>query len=567
MMRRAAIALLALLAAAPLHAQQSITGITLTQEELQSLPLGRRISDVLLLAPGVDSGAFTGLSVFRSSFPALYADGLPANATLPVEFTETAAIHTGGIRVEYAGPVVDATFHNGRQRPHVTLFGYTTPSGLQNDRPDHKARASDFGATFGAANERLSFFGGVDRFRARTSSTAGSLAFTARGTVTAYLARLAAQATPHWTLVAELLGDPGRFESVVDSPPGGSGFDGRTGIHRTSLRASRTTAAWLIDASAGHSTAHDNDGAHNALDALRIAVEHPLAAQHIVHLGGETQRQSSRYEYVDSSVRIHQNDVALWIADAWQLRPSLTLTGGLRWWRGESEARSDGPMFDFDSRDHRTEIDPHLSLVWAAAAATRVSASVHEYSGQAPFAGIAAPAPASPSIDPQPVIEMIVRVERSFGAWRAGGFVIDQQHRDFRAIVGEAAYTGATGLRLHGSYLLGNRGFSDAARQLLEADGAYAFPARGANVELGAIVTASAGHRSTFLRRGNQARLDLHGGLAFRAATATPRLVVDIFNVTNNERVTESFTNFDGVDVAFVRQAPRSIRLGARVSF
>ena len=565
-MRGAALVLVVLLAAAPSHAQQSTTGITVTQEEMLSLPLGRTIADVLVLAPGVDSGAFTTPRIFRSFFPAFYADGLPANIALPVEFMETATVRTGGISVEYDGPVVDVTFRNGRQRPHATLFGYTTPSDLQSDLPDRNARASDFGATFGVANQVLSFFGGVDRFQSRTRSASGSSRFTLRSTATTYVARLAAQATPHWTLTAELLGNPGRFESTLDSSPGPASFEARRGIHRASLRASRTTAAWLVDASIGHSAAHTDDPSHISQNALRIAVEHPLAAQHVVHFGGETQRLSSRYTYLDGSVRIREDAVALWLADVWQLRPSLTLTGGLRWWREVDEGRSAGPMFFFHSVQRRTELDPRLSLVWASATATRISASVHQYSGQ-PFAGIATPAPATPSIRPRPIIETIVRAERTFGAWRAGGFVIDQQHRDFRAIVGEAAYTGATGLRLHGSYLLGNRGYADAARQLLEADGAYAFPAGATNVELGTIVTASAGHRSTFMRRGSQARLDLHGGLAFRAGAATPRLVVDIFNVTGNDRVTETVTNFDGVDVAFVRQPPRSIRLGLRVSF
>ena len=565
-MRREVMLLLALLAAAPSHAQQSTTGITVPFEEVQTLPLGRTITDVLVLAPGVDVGGFSSPAIFRSFFPAFYVDGLPANVVLPVEFMETAAVRTGGISVEYDGPVVDVTYRSGRQRPHATLFGYTTPSGLQSDPADRNTRASDFGATFGVANERLSFFGGGDRFQSRTRGTAGSSQYTSRGTATAYVARLAAQATPHWALTAELLGDPGRYASTLDSSPATDRFETKSGIRRASLRASRTTASWLVDASVGHSTTHSDDTSDISQNALRIAIEHPLAAQHVVHFGGEAQRLSSRYDCLDGSVRIREDATALWLADAWQLRPSLTLTGGLRWWREVDDGRSSGPMFFFHSIQRRTEVDPRLSLVWAPAAATRISASVGEYSGQ-PFAGIATPAPAEPSIRPQPIIETIVRAERTFGAWRAGAFLIDQQHRDFRAIVGEAAYTGATGLRLHGSYLLGNRGYTDSARQLLEADGMYAFPAGATNLELGTIVTASAGHRSNFLNRGTQARLDLHGGIALRAGAAMPRLVVDIFNVTDNDRVTGTVTNFDGVDVAFVRQAPRSIRLGARVSF
>jgi hypothetical protein len=577
-MRRAAIVVAVLLSlAARAQTPPSTTGITLTYDEMQTLPLGRTVGQVLILAPGVDSGGLTSPAIFRSSFPALYAEGLPANVLLPVDFAEEVVIETGGVPVEYhgAGGVLDVRFRNGRQRPHGTIFGYTTPSGLQSDfdqvtlfgRQRAEVRTADFGATFGTSTERLSFFGGVDRLLFRARNETPPATSTNRSRSTAYVARLAAQATPRWTLIAELLGDPSKSVSEYESTPALSHFENDSGVDRASLRAMHTTAAWLVDGAIGHGNFRTFADSRITQETARLATEHPLATAHVVHFGGEARRSSARLAFPENgSTRLREDLTAFWLADAWQVDPSVVVTGGVRWWRDDSDQRSTGTDVIFRTR--QTELDPRLSAVWAPAIGTRISASVNRYSGS-PLLGPLYPVVGS-DLPLESVTEAIVRAERTFGSWRAGAFVIDRHHNDFRAFVAEGSYRGASGVRAHGSYLIGNSGPSSfAARQLFEADGAYAFPVRAARLELGGVVTASTGSGTEggFGRRKAAARLDLHGGVAFRAGSAAPRVVVDIFNVANDDRVIATTTTFEGVEIPVGWQAPRSIRLGLRLSF
>jgi hypothetical protein len=564
--------------AASARAQQSTTGITLTYDELQSLPLGRNVSEVLVLAPGVDVSGIQVPTIFRSPFLTFYADGLPASSVLPVEFAQNAVVETGGIPVEYqgSGGVIDVTFRNGRQHPRATLFGYTTPSGLQTDY-DHitgvgrqllVSNTSDFGATFGTSSERLSFFGGVDRFQYHVRSETPPGQYVSHSSTTAYLARLSAQATTHWTITGELLGDPGSNGSEFESSPGPTRFQSDFGVHRGALRATRTTGGWLVDAAIGHGVFHTNGALEASDNVLRLALQHAFGGTQTVHFGGEVQRRADRRNFADnSSARLHEDLTALWLADAWQLHEAVILTGGVRWWRLGTDQHTAGGMDDARFVQRQNEADPRLSLAWTPVPDTRVTASVNRYSGQRLF-GSYDPAVGQPVISPDDVTETIVRVERTLGAWRVGGFAIDQQHVDFRAVVAEAAYRGTGGLRVHGSFLAGNRGMLFAARQQFEADAAYGFPAGAAHLDLGTVLTASTGSNSASgLRRKTAARLDLHGGVAFRAGATAPRFVVDIFNVTNNDRVIATSTTFEGTDQPLVWQAPRSIRLGLRLGF
>jgi outer membrane receptor protein involved in Fe transport len=118
------------------------TGVTLSENDLLRLPVGRNFDDLLEIAPGAQPDRF-GTSFGGSTSPenSYLIEGTNvtdvgfglATLTLPTEFLREVEIITGGYGAEYgrsSGGVVNAVTKSGSNELHGSVFGYFTPGEL-----------------------------------------------------------------------------------------------------------------------------------------------------------------------------------------------------------------------------------------------------------------------------------------------------------------------------------------------------------------------------------------------------------------------------------------------------
>ncbi len=118
------------------------TGVTLSEEDLLRLPVGRNFDDLLEIAPGAQADRF-GTSFGGSTSPenSYLIEGTNvtdvgfglATLTLPTEFLREVEIITGGYGAEYgrsSGGIVNAVTKSGSNELHGSVFGYFTPGEL-----------------------------------------------------------------------------------------------------------------------------------------------------------------------------------------------------------------------------------------------------------------------------------------------------------------------------------------------------------------------------------------------------------------------------------------------------
>jgi outer membrane receptor protein involved in Fe transport len=118
------------------------TGVTLTESDVTSLPIGRNFDDLLEIAPGAQPDRY-GTSFGGSSSPenSYLIEGTNvtdvgfglATLTLPTEFLREVEIITGGYGAEYgraSGGIVNAVTKSGSNELHGSVFGYYTPGEL-----------------------------------------------------------------------------------------------------------------------------------------------------------------------------------------------------------------------------------------------------------------------------------------------------------------------------------------------------------------------------------------------------------------------------------------------------
>jgi outer membrane receptor protein involved in Fe transport len=118
------------------------TGVTLSEEDLLRLPVGRNFDDLLEIAPGAQPDRF-GTSFGGSTSPenSYLIEGTNvtdvgfglATLTLPTEFLREVEIITGGYGAEYgrsSGGVINAVTKSGSNELHGSVFGYFTPGEL-----------------------------------------------------------------------------------------------------------------------------------------------------------------------------------------------------------------------------------------------------------------------------------------------------------------------------------------------------------------------------------------------------------------------------------------------------
>lgn len=182
------------------NTSSTTTGAVLSSEMLATVPVGRRFTDTLYLAPGVSSGGSVGRAnpsvSGGSGLDNLYVvDGVNVTNTgygavgsysivfgslgsaTPFDFIKEVQVKTGGYEAEYGqslGGVVNVVTKSGSNTLRGSFFGYTQPNSLEAGWKTYQSangtvntvgsERNDFGAEAGFPlfRNRLFFFGAVN---------------------------------------------------------------------------------------------------------------------------------------------------------------------------------------------------------------------------------------------------------------------------------------------------------------------------------------------------------------------------------------------------------------------
>jgi outer membrane receptor for Fe3+-dicitrate len=236
------------------------TGAILDAEMINRVPVGRRVSDTLYMAPGVSTGGsvgsanpsisgasglenqyvIDGVNVTNQGYGALgsysIVFGSLGNAT-PFDFVKEVQVKTGGYEAEYGqatGGVVNVLTKSGTNAMHGSVFGYARPSKIEGNwtqitSPNgtintKSTQVSDVGGEAGGPiiRNRLFFFGAIDpSWETRTSLVPPG--FPLLGTypdgldrnrqTTSYSAKATYQLSNSHRFDASFFGDPSKGEN------------------------------------------------------------------------------------------------------------------------------------------------------------------------------------------------------------------------------------------------------------------------------------------------------------------------------------------------------------------
>jgi Carboxypeptidase regulatory-like domain/TonB-dependent Receptor Plug Domain len=188
-------------AASPIVDTRSTTvGAVIDSAMLANIPIGRRFSDALYVAPGVTSSGSAGRSnpslaggsgldntyvvdgvnITNTGYGALGSYsiifGSLGNGT-PYDFIKEVQVKTGGYEAEFGqaiGGVVNVVTKSGSNKVSGSVFGYARPSGTEGDWKQFESdngtvqtlstELNDVGATLGGPvlRDRIFFFGAID---------------------------------------------------------------------------------------------------------------------------------------------------------------------------------------------------------------------------------------------------------------------------------------------------------------------------------------------------------------------------------------------------------------------
>jgi outer membrane receptor protein involved in Fe transport len=270
------------------------TGAVISSELLERIPVGRRVSDTLYLAPGVSSGGtvgqanpsmsggsglenqyvIDGVNVTNQGYGALgpysIVFGSLGNAT-PFDFIKDVQVKTGGYEAEFGqstGGVVNVITKSGSNAVKGSAFYYARPSGLEGtwtevQTPNGTVQTTgshsyDGGIEGGGPilKDRLFFFGAIDPSRdVRTFQAPEGFPLLSLGDVdrtrdsTTYAAKGTMQLRNGQRIDASFFGDPSK---------------GLNGPQRASAMLNQTTSAFSSLDYGGHNQAIRYDGAVRA---------------------------------------------------------------------------------------------------------------------------------------------------------------------------------------------------------------------------------------------------------------------------------------------------------------
>jgi hypothetical protein len=289
--------------AAPIDPTSTTTGAVIDSDFVATVPVGRRLSDVAYMAPGVSDGGtvgrqnpsigggtgldnqyvIDGVNITNQGYGALGSysiyHGSLGNAT-PFDFVKEVQVKTGGYEAEFGqstGGVVNVITKSGGNEYHGSVFGYSRPTGLEGAWKSFQStngtvqtlssQTNDGGVEGGGpiVRNRLFFFGAADwQQEARTfQAPAGFALFNTDGyertrRSISYAGKTTLQLGGGHRIDASFFGDPStgpmgpqRPSSLtVSSTSSFSTID--YGGHNQTVRYSGTLAdRWLVEAAYG----------------------------------------------------------------------------------------------------------------------------------------------------------------------------------------------------------------------------------------------------------------------------------------------------------------------------
>jgi hypothetical protein len=269
------------------------SGINITAQTMQSLPLGRNFTSAVQIAPGANRDA-TGSTVYGSTGAEneYIIDGLNTTGvshgqnvkSVNFDFIQEVETITGGLNAEYGrmtGGVINAITKSGSNEFHGDVFGYNAGGALRSDPSYQKElptsatsigdidKQLDYGANLGGfiMKDRLWFFGAYNRVTETDLSvlvqplTTPNFSLPNGATLPTditrdlYAAKLSLALTPSHVLNASVLGDPSESDGaqfIIAGPP--STFNGlnKTGGNDYQLRYSGVFGTnWNVNGSYG----------------------------------------------------------------------------------------------------------------------------------------------------------------------------------------------------------------------------------------------------------------------------------------------------------------------------
>jgi outer membrane receptor protein involved in Fe transport len=266
------------------------TGAVLTAELMTRVPVGRRFTDALYLAPGVSSGGSVGRAnpsmSGGSGLDNLYiVDGVNVTNTgygavgsysiifgslgsaTPFDFVKEIQVKTGGYEAEYGqslGGVVNVVTKSGTNQLHGSLFGYAQPDTLEAEWKTFQSingtvntvgtQRSDVGGEVGGRviPDKLFFFGAYNpAWERRTFVAPVGFPLESLGNVDrertqqVYSAKATYQLAPSHRIDASFFGDPS---------------NGKLGAQRTSSLIVQDTSSFSEIDYGGHNQTVRYDG-------------------------------------------------------------------------------------------------------------------------------------------------------------------------------------------------------------------------------------------------------------------------------------------------------------------
>jgi outer membrane receptor protein involved in Fe transport len=278
------------------------TGAVIDSAMLQQIPVGRRFSDSLYLAPGVSSGGqvgeanpsmsggsglenqyvVDGVNITNAGYGALGSYSIVFGSLgngVPFDFVKETQVKTGGYEAEFGqstGGVVNVVTKSGTNALRGSVFGYTRPEGLESSYDQVTTvngtvnvagtRVSDTGVEAGGpvVPNRVFFFGAVDPQWQRTKyvapagfplSSLGEVSQDRR--IVAYAAKGTWQIAPGQRLDASFFGDPAmgrngpqRYTALLRTDTSGFSKLDKYGGHNQTVRYEGAIRPnWLLEAS------------------------------------------------------------------------------------------------------------------------------------------------------------------------------------------------------------------------------------------------------------------------------------------------------------------------------
>ncbi len=292
--------------AAPVVDRSSTTtGAVLDSAMLERIPIGRRFSDTLYIAPGVSSGGqvgeanpsmsggsglenqyvVDGINITNAGYGALGSYSIVFGSLgngVPLDFIKETQVKTGGYEAEFGqstGGVVNVVTKSGTNTLRGSVFGYIRPDSLESSYDQvttvngtvnlTDTHVSDSGVEAGGAvlPNRVFFFGAIDPQWQRTTYVAPE-GFPLRSLgdvnqdrrIVAYAAKGTWQITSGHRLDASFFGDPAvgdngpqRYTSLLRTDTSGfSKLDQYGGHNQTVRYEGAINGTWLLEGSFAH---------------------------------------------------------------------------------------------------------------------------------------------------------------------------------------------------------------------------------------------------------------------------------------------------------------------------